>query len=84
MIDIIEILKTEMVGRNMVLRSIKPTKARYLYHDPITEQDVIAVLYFDEIFNVGNLHGVMYFSELVEHHVHGGENTRLRCEVRQL
>lgn len=83
MINLVDILKHEMVGRNMVLRSINKNKARFLYHDAETEQDIIAVLYFDEGFNVGNIHGVMYFSELVQHQEHGN-NVRLRCEVRQL
>ena len=83
MINLLDILKTEMVGKSLKLRSIKPNKARYLYHDAETEQDVIAVLYFDEGFDIALLHGSMWFSELVEHQEYG-DNVRLRCEVRQL
>lgn len=83
MFNLLDTLKREMVGRNMVLRSINKNKARFLHHDEETGQDVIAVLYFDEEFDPALLHGAMWFSELVDMHEHD-RRIRLRCEVRQL
>ena len=83
MFNLTEILRPAMVGKSFMLRSIKRDKARFVHHDEDTNQDVIAVLYFDQEFDPALLHGVMEFSELVEHHDHD-RRVRLRCEIRQL
>lgn len=83
MFNLVDILKPAMVGKEFKLRSIKKTKARFLCHDEDTNQDIIAVLYFDVEFDAALLHGVMFFRELTDLHEHD-RRVRLRCEVRQL
>ena len=83
MIDIIEILKHEMLGCVMQQRQLKKNRARYLYHDASTEQDVIATVYFPEGTNENLFFNKQYFNELVNLVEHNSE-MRLRCEIRQL
>ena len=83
MIDIIEILKHEMLGCVMQQRQLKKTRARYLYHDAGTGQDVIATVYFPEGTNENLFFNKQYFNELVNLVEHNSE-MQLRCEIRQL